>query len=217
MKRIACLLFLAALVGCKHQPKSEFITTSNGLVYRANKETGEIVLVAGKPDVAELVPTSNGLLYRIDKQSGDLSLIVGTQVTKLEEPEVKKGDDNKRRHVMTWPDRQNKQLGDLNLKLKTNWRDGKLYYNFQVSPYAGRIEREFQKSGSNARFLLRFYDQDGFETFVLPIQLSEMVKEVDDTGKIDVVTMNTTTTCDLQTYEALKLWMVGWGGFQETQ
>jgi hypothetical protein len=163
----------------------------------------------------DLVTTKDGFVYRINKQTGDVSLIAGTQAAKVEETTSFKKDDAQTNHVVVWPAQQNKQLGDLKITMKTNWRDGKLYYIFQVSPFAGRIESELQKSPSYARFIVRLYDQDGFELMTIPVSLSDMVKTVDDTGKAASLYVNTTVTCSFETYSALYSWGVGWAGFQD--
>ena len=163
----------------------------------------------------DLVTTKDGFVYRINKQTGEVSLIAGTQAAKVEETTSSKSDSTETNHVVTWRAQQNKQLGDLKIEMKTNWRDGKLYYIFQVSPFAGRIDSELQKSPSYARFIVRLYDRDGFELLTIPINLSDMVKKVDDTGKAASLDVNTTTTCSLETYSALSSWTVGWAGFQD--
>jgi hypothetical protein len=99
--------------------------------------------------------------------------------------------------------------------MKTNWRDGKLYYIFQVSPYAGRVAKERQKDLSYSQFIVRFYDGDGFEVVTIPLKLSEMVHGVDETGMIGSVTVNANTACSLETYESMKVWSIGWLGFDE--
>lgn len=167
-----------------------------------------------KKDTHELVTAGNGLVYRINKTSGEVSLIAGAQITKLDEWRAGKKDEPKKSYMIDWPEHKLSHLGDIKLELKTTWREGKMYYVFRVSPYAGRVETERGKTTSYARFNANFYDSDGFEILTIPIKLSEMTQTVDDKGKPVSLNMNANTTLTLETYEALKIWAVGWNGFE---
>ncbi len=90
-----------------------------------------------------------------------------------------------------------------------------MFYILEASPYAGRIETERDKSTSNARLNLKFYDSGGFEVLTLPVKVSEMTKIVDEKGKSSSLSLNASTSCSLDTYEAIKVWSVGWAGFAD--
>lgn len=162
-----------------------------------------------------MITTKDGLVYRINKQTGETALIVGTQATKVEEISSNNTSDSKTNHVVNWLTLRNDPLGGLTLHLKTNWRDGKIYYIFSESPYAGRVKSERSKIGSTAQFFVRLYDGDGFEIFTIPINLSEMVSSWDDTNSVGSLSVNMSSACSLETYEAIKVWNVGWSGFPE--
>src|SRR5258705_460389 len=104
------------------------------------------------PPPYELADAGNGLFYRINKASGEVSLVAGSSVTKLEEWAGPKTGAAQTNYVKTWPTETNSTLGNLVLQLKTNWREGKMYYIFTVSPYTGTIETERRKSQPTARF-----------------------------------------------------------------
>jgi hypothetical protein len=169
---------------------------------------------AERTETHELVNAGNGLVYRINKTSGEVSLIAGAQITKLDEWRAGKKDEPKKSYMIDWPERTLSHLGDIKLELKTTWREGKMFYIFRVSPYAGRVETERDKATSYARFNVNFYDSDGFEILTLPIKLSEMTRKVDDKGKPASLSMNANTTLTVETYEAIKAWAVGWAGFE---
>jgi len=161
----------------------------------------------------DLVTTSNGLVYRINKKTGEVSLVAGAQVTKLDELSEQKKEGAKKSYLRNWPAQSVKHLGDLSLRLKTTWRDGKLHYILTVSPYSSQIQKQRETSFSEARFIINFYDSDGFELFSLPVKLSEMTGVVDDTGKIGSMQANGSVVCSVDTYEALGDSGIGWGGF----
>lgn len=146
---------------------------------------------------------------------GAVYLIVGTQATKVEETGDQKNSATTTNHVNFWPAETNKAFGDLVFTMKTNWRDGKLYFVFQVAPYSDRLDSAYGNAASSAQFFIRLYDKDGFEMITVPVLLSEMVQIHGDEGKgkISNLIVNTTTACSLEMYEALDSWAVGWRGF----
>jgi hypothetical protein len=164
----------------------------------------------------DLLTTKDGSVYRINKQTGEVALIAGTQAVRVEETGSAKDDAPGKSRVTVWPAQQIKQLGGVKTEMKTNWRDGKLYYLFQVSPYAGRIESERHKTGSSALFVAHFYDQDQFEILTLPINLSGLFGALDEGGKVASLTANEASICTLGTYDSIKTCVIGWSGFQES-
>ena len=161
----------------------------------------------------DLVTASNGLVYRINKKTGEVSLVAGAQVTRLDELREQKKEGAKKSFLKEWPVQSVKHLGDLSLRLKTTWRDGKLHYILTVSPYSSQIQKQRDASFSEARFIINFYDTDGFELFDLPVKISEMTEVVDDTGKTGSMQANGSAICSVDTYEALGASGIGWGGF----
>jgi len=162
----------------------------------------------------ELLNAGGGLVYRMNKGSGEVTLIVGPEIRKLEEGTGTKPGQPKANYLTEWPAATNSQLGGITLKLRTNWREGNMFYIFEVSPYLGRVQTEHDKGATTeARFILNFYDSDGFQLLRIPVQLSQMEKTVDADGKPTSVSVNTTIACSAATYEAIKIWSAGWAGF----
>jgi hypothetical protein len=162
-----------------------------------------------------LVTASNGLVYRINKQTGEVSVVAGTQMTKLDDLREQKKDTPKKTYFREWPVQKIKSLGDISLSFKTTWRDGKLHYILEVSPYSSQIQKEAEGSFSEARFNLKLYDTDGFELFSLPVKISEMTGVVDDAGKRNSMRANGSIVCSVDTYEALSGAGAGWAGFSK--
>lgn len=225
---VTLLCVIGLLAGCSQKDPNEFVTTSNGLVYRANKNTGEVTLVGGKPEVAALVTSSNGLIYRINKQSGEVCLITGVKITKLDEPGTPKTDDGKKSYVKRWPSESMKQFADAQpgpllalvatndvpeLRMKTTWRDGQLFYSAAVSMYPAKLKKERENSLSQAQFNVHFMDENGFNLFELPLKISQLTGVVDENGKISSLRASGSVVCSLEIYEGLQVMTVGWAGF----
>jgi hypothetical protein len=163
----------------------------------------------------ELLKADNGLVYRINKASGQVSLIAGTQVTTLDEWGGTKNGEPKRSYLRNWPETTMNQLGDLSLVLKTTWRDGTLLYVLRACPYAGRLEAERNSKTSAARFNLNFNDADGFQVLSIPVEVAEMTRELDEKGVPSALSVNSSTSCTVGTYESIKGWSAGWAGFSQ--
>jgi hypothetical protein len=161
----------------------------------------------------DLVTSSNGLVYRINKMTGEVSLVAGAQVTRLDELRDQKSGTGKKFYTRDWPAQTLKSLGDISLRLKTTWRDGKLHYILSVSPYSSQLQKARETAFSGARFHLDFHDEHGFEWFALPIKISEMSEEIDDAGKAQSMRATGSTACSVETYEALAVSKIGWEGF----
>lgn len=118
----------------------------------------------------ELVTTPNAV-YRINRDSGEVSLIAGTEIVKLRE-QNDLHSSTATNHVVNWLQTTNAKLGNVTLKLKTNWREGRLFYIFEIAPYSERIKDERQNPASPAKFYLHFSDSDGFEILDIPVSIS---------------------------------------------
>jgi hypothetical protein len=99
-----------------------------------------IFLVGCDSKGRDLVTASNGLVYRINKQNGEVSPIVGAQITRLDEFRGSNTEGLKKLYLRDWPVQKVKSLGDISLHLKTTWREGKLHYILSVSPLSSQVQ-----------------------------------------------------------------------------
>lgn len=178
---ISVFLFSLFLTGCgpkEHEYKYELTpATKDGGVYRLNKQSGEVLLIAAQASLIVQGTESVGATTNL---------------------------------VVDWGQMQLSQLGDVKVKLKTNWRGGKLYYLFTVSPYDHLSS--IIKTAPNAQFFVSLYDGDGFRIFVIPINVADLTPTPSPGDKIDSVDMNANITCDLSAYQSLKNWSVSRSG-----
>jgi hypothetical protein len=80
----------------------------------------------------DLITNKDGLVYRINKQNGEVSLIAGTGAIKVEGTENHDRQKEVLPSVMDWPPHTIGSASNLVLTLKTKWRDGTLCYNFRI-------------------------------------------------------------------------------------
>lgn len=163
----------------------------------------------------DLVTTSNGLVYRINKNTGEVSIVAGAQIARLDEFRGPKIELAKKSYVRDWPVQTVKSLGDISLRLKTTWRDGKLHYSLFVSPISSSLQKARETPYADARFNMTFYDVDGFELFTFPVKIAELTQVVDDDGKPQSFSATGATSCSVETYDALSVSRIGWAGFKK--
>lgn len=183
MKILSLFALSLLLVGCESKPKWELVTTKDRLVYRINKQTG------------------------------DVSLVAGAQITKLEEFTNPKLDATKKSCVRDWPVQTVKSIGDVSSRLKTTWRDGSMHYILNVSPISPQVQKAKETAHSEARFNMNLYDSDGFELLVVPVKIQAMSQLVDDAGKPESLSATGSLPCSVETYGAFSVSGIGWAGF----
>ena len=165
-----------------------------------------------------LVASSNGLVYRINKTTGGVSLIAGEQGTELVELNERNRDDAKKNYLKDWPVQIIEPLGDITVSLKTTWRDGKLHYQLSAYPYRSALKkaREEKSILADAAFVIVLFDRDGFELESIPVRISAMSGIVDDSGKISAMRATGSRVCSVDTYDALGSAAVQWAGFPDS-
>jgi hypothetical protein len=81
----------------------------------------------------DLITNKDGLVYRINKQTGEVFLIAGTGAVEVEGTENLEGQKDISPSAVDWPSQTITSAGNLVLKLKTKWRSGTLYYDFSIA------------------------------------------------------------------------------------
>lgn len=187
--KILLSLFAAALIG---------VILTSGCDSKEKKES---------KNKFDLLTTKDGIVYRINKQSGEVLLIAAQSSTLVEGTENIESNTNR---VEIWDTIAPSELGDIKVGLKTNWRNGKLYYIFTAQPY-DHIKSILQTS-ADAQFLIYLYDADGFLITVLQVKLAEMTPSAPP-FKVPTFEMNASLACDLDSYKTIASWAVSRTGF----
>lgn len=159
-----------------------------GLAVTENKKAGK--------NKWDLLTVKDGVVYRINKQSGEVSLIVGTQSVGVEGTKDFETSDMVSNAPVAWPDERFDNL-DIALKLKTEWRRGKLYFVLKTTK-SDKFEDIRLKSPS-AQFTLRFFDKGDFIIFAIPVTVSEMIHYSDNSNE-----MNGSVDCGYDTFKNIE-------------
>lgn len=150
-------------------------------------------------------------IYRLNKFNGQLTLIDDTRLIPIDEP--KKLDELGLNKVKIWDKINISSLEGIDVNLMTNWRDGRLYYQFRVSPYSKKLKniREGDLySNMYKSFSIKLQDENGFDLLTVPILISDMVGGTDDNNKIYVLSRNNNIECSYEKFKAIKNWDIEW-------
>jgi hypothetical protein len=75
-------------------------------------------------------------------------LVDGVTLVAVKAPDAAAGDEVAKR-AMSWPQQTIPQLGNIKLTVRTKYRDGIMLYSVEARPFQGRMEKEFNTTGSD--------------------------------------------------------------------
>jgi hypothetical protein len=186
MKSIGLLCFTLFLLGCEKRNDDWQLSSANGVTYRLNKRTGETFV------------------------------LLQTQFVRCQDSDsIPNNNPKPERLVINWGSVTNDYLAGLTQRLKTTWRDGKVFYIFVASPYNEKLRSAKESLLTPSQFNIRLLDDDGFEIVEIPVKVSEMVQTIGEDGSPSSLSVNSSLPCPLETYKAARAWVVGWSGFTE--
>jgi len=159
------------------------------------------------------VVTGGAHSYLVNKQTGDVRLIEGNNLVAVKPADA---SGSAKSSVRAWPEVKIPQLGDVTVKARTTFRDGKMLYAVVVTPYAGVIEKNDKASYSSAVFTLEFYDNDNFQVQAVRLPLNGQggpSRIVDTKGTPQHLSWEGSTAMSRDTYDALGGTNVKWTAF----
>jgi len=182
MKKLILILILPAIlliVGCKRKSEYEFSTHSD-------------------------------TLYRLNKRSSQISYVESSKIITLEKStnESKPWEKYQRialNKTKTWHKISIPEYDNLELGLKTRWRNGNLYFIFTAKMFEPqelypRVLKYFKY------FVFTLLDSDGFVIIEKQININDMQMSFDVSGKIDME-INSRIPCTAEDYLLIKDWL----------
>lgn len=158
----------------------------------------------GKYELSE--QSKDGGVYRLNKETGEVLFITAGLSMPVEGTEVVDVATNR---FISWNNLKVNQLGDVKVELKTDWRRGRLYYHFIVSPYDHILS--IIKNAPKGKFSLAMQDTKGFRLFETDINLADLTPTATSDDKINLFETTASVPCDLETYQSLATWSVAPG------
>jgi hypothetical protein len=112
----------------------------------------------------------------------------------------------------TYRDLTLKQLGDLKHTLRTAWREGTIYYDFQVSPYKYDYlsDTAYNPIG---HWTIHLEDANGFEITKINIYRSSMIRGTNDNGSYTDMSIKGSVSMSRDMYEQISSWNISWSRY----
>lgn len=212
---VAISVFL--LSGCgvqKYDQNYQIIEDDDGRVYKLDRTTGELFLAEGgemksvssKPPLPDTKPSTH------PDASADRIMV---ETAPLQEAAPGYTD------VYTMEDysalEEAKDLGkkqmpgkELWCDLKTSWREGSLFFVFEVYPASSLTRLYETKLANYAEFRVSLVDENEFVVKEMRIPLVSMLDERDDMGQVVKVILSANFPFSAETYKDIVNYSVWW-------
>jgi hypothetical protein len=180
------------------------------LEYRSSLVVGLAVAAAAacSSDRYDLHETKDGSLYRFDRKNGDvMALQEGSLV-----PVQQVVSDPALSAAKLWPKLTIPMTGDsaLTVTLSTSWREGRVYYQFEVRP-ARILQRILERSTSLFKsFTAKLQDADGFELLQIELPTSGLIRIVDQKDQPAAYSGKGSARCSRDLYQSIATWSINW-------
>lgn len=160
------------------------------------------VLLSGcRYDTVNSLSDKGGQVYRLDRWTGAMMLVDDGALTPV-------GDAGASVLSFDTTGQESRNLSGTGAKatFKAKWRDGKLFYTTELTPY-NRLKKA-QEDGGSATFLL--LDEDGYQVASIPLQLSSMTGVVNDSGVRQGLSGDGKIQMSRSDFAAAHTWTINW-------
>lgn len=151
---------------------------------------------------------SNGEIYRINQITGQVQLIKGTRFVAVDRIiDVQKSNYGQLRHWDVISIKNN----HIDVDLKTVWRNGRLYYNVDLSPFETELKKVYQGYDRiYNRITIQFLDENGFLIKEIDVPFSNMAQMTDAENKTKSLQASGSVELAYEDMKLIKNWNCMW-------
>ncbi len=110
----------------------------------------------------ELQGDGQGRIVRLDRLTGQVDYLQGSRLVRIENPSVRRRDLQKLAEVRDWGTQQ--YDAKYSIKLKTAWRNGRMYYQIAINP---------APPANVFNFRIGLNDADGFQVASVSLNMPD--------------------------------------------
>lgn len=145
--------------------------------------------------------TSNSNLYKLNRITGNVQMIDGTRTIEVLKP------SDKPLSIKFEP----REIGNKNFsaKLSTTWRNGKLYYNFEVSPFTDGLKKVYE-TATYDKFTLYLLDSEEYTITTIGIPLSKMIGRQGWSNSIEALHNTGSISMSFEDARIIRDWNISW-------
>lgn len=175
----------------------------------------------------------DGRVYRLDRETGEMAVVTGDKLIGISTPEQQKSEKKFEVDLAQekeWPIHVIPTPHNLSCRLKTSWREGKMYYIFSVHPVkkapVDASEKQTESSSSTAtknwewrdqyiddisnHITIHMNDSGGFKLAEIGVPFYKLIRIVDDKGEPSNIQNEGNVQCTSEIYRALVDWSMQW-------
>jgi hypothetical protein len=173
-------------------------------------------------DRYELKQDNSGRTVRLDKQTGEIAVLQGDALKPVLSAVDQKAADERRQLEESaqrakvaqlgvpkvYPSQEFAQIGVKAATVYTMWRDGKLYFQLQMTPTPPKL---FPTWGFGlSRFRIAFRDANGFQLISEPIPTADLMNITDNNGNSGGMYANWSIPLSQEIYVSIAAWTISW-------
>ena len=163
------------------------------------------------------IVSSGNRAFLLNKATGDAQAIEGNELVVLK-PQQPKTSDDTLKTAKTWPEQGVLENSALKVSARTKWRDGKMFYEARIFPYAGVLEREYKTTdfGRTPRVVINLVDSENFPVGEVELKLrSGPTRIMNDKGETEFMQWQGSVPMSSDSYRAATALSVTWSGFSK--
>lgn len=147
-----------------------------------------------------------GRQVRLNRWTGEIAVVQGETIIKLGRSVTYSGPMTQQWAVLNLA-----QLGDVTGTLRTAWHDGRLRYEFSLTPESKKLrDASTQGFGVGKSFTVLFTDSFGIAVVQDEVALPTMSRIVDNKGNPTGLSYNGQVACSYADYLLIGGWSVLW-------
>lgn len=186
------LLAVFGLFGCEDTDRYEIYPDAQGQLVRLNKKTGEVMRIERHKMVEVEIPTP----------PDELSL--ASRIVFSKDPTIWKDQT-------IWSDLELPSLGGVTAKLRTRWRDDRLFYHCSLAPVTDVLGDLMESTPLAIKgFTILLLDEYSFKVGEIDVPLNSLTPRVDDTGEAVDLHASDSTLFREDDYMAMRRWSLTW-------
>jgi len=113
--------------------------------------------------------------------------------------------------LKTWPEVAVEALAGTKFYLRTVWRNGSIYYQFDVQGYPS-VLRQARERETQAAFNIDFLDKDGFRLFEHRLTVAETTAALGSDGQPGGLSWKGDEFMNVDLYRRAAIWELTWSG-----
>jgi hypothetical protein len=156
----------------------------------------------------ELRPDKSGNIVRLNRLTGAVATIIGDKLVVAEKPMKLSATK-----AHEWKSVTIEDLGNLQLKVTTMWRDDCLLYRVDASPFSEQIRKAFEDPLTRAKLRVLFDDENGFEIATVDVEIKDVARIVDGKGGFSEIERKGSVPLSFGAYSQIHSMNVAWNGF----